>query len=86
MQLGACSNICEYPPLGVDLGLVIIFDEIGFRGTWILDLLVSVTDGIEEHGSVVCQNVVAMMPVHNSGDTVRVGTCQNEGVNEWREA
>ena len=74
MELVTVGWILEYLVQLVELGLVVVLDEIGNRFTDVLNLLIPVTEGSERDGvDVLVDGVSAMVPVQDSGDTLMSG-------------
>ena len=74
MELVTVGWILEYLVQLVELGLVVVLDEIGNRFTDVLNLLIPVTEGSERDGvDVLIDGVSAMVPVQDSGDTLMSG-------------
>ena len=49
MEFVPSERVVEYLPIKVELGFVVVFDEVGDGSAGILDLLVAVTERVEYH-------------------------------------
>lgn len=77
MELVTIGWILEYLVHLIELGLIVVFDEVGHRFAYVLDLLVPVTERCEGDGvDSLVDNVCAVVPIQNSCDALMPGGCE----------
>jgi len=81
MEFVTVGGILENLILLVELGLVVVLDEVGDRLADVLDLLVAVAKGSERDGiGGLVNGVGAMVPVQQPGDTLVLGGVAHESI------
>jgi hypothetical protein len=79
MKLVTVSWILEYLIQRVELGLVVVLDEVGYRFANVLDLLISVAERIECDGvGGLVDNVGAVVPVQDTSNALVLCGCRQK--------
>ena len=82
MELVTVGWILEYLVHLVELGLVVVLDEVGYRFTNVLDLLIPITKRSECNGvGILVDNIGAMVPIHDPSDTLMRGSYKRNTIN-----